>query len=662
MAKLAKTQKRGREHEPHWTYKYGQWFGPLRDGTGKAVMPKYPYMIEMECFMSCMGWNNLPPPVDSPGEWIEVEGEVDVDAEGNRIVKPRKIHTGAEHHFMELANCFFCDPNGIFYFQWNPFAVQMLKDKIRCLRYAVAGCASSGKTEFGVVWVVLNYLCAPFKTKVLVSTTTKSAGAGKVWGSVEEAWQQIGRCMKSIQQPMPGKLLSSQYKIVYLVDGVRSQKAGIELVAAAESQEDESTDKVQGYKRGRVFALIDEFATTSKGLWETIKGNLFANPILDFYGSFNPDSFYDVAGRFSKPADPRGWESVNEKTGFWKSVEGWVRHLNGEESPNVIAGFEKWRGLLTLTKLQMKIDEAGGRNTKKFWQFVIGWWSPTGTLESIFTESEIIKYQADHEVLDWDEPPTPCAGFDPSYTHGGDLAVLMIGKCGWVTQPITRTRNKVLQLTECLILAENIKETDPRLEQMVSQLIEACKSRKIDPRHLAVDESGAGITLCPKIASSWSNEFSRVTFNRKATDLPLSPSEPGKASDKLANRMTEMWLAGKSLMRTGQFKFSGKFVPDLVMEMTSRTYAENKTSAGKLQIESKEDMKKRPTSGGKSPDRADAAFLCLDVCRQKLGLASIEKSAKIYRPKTTLDPIHAYMTGQNKKNQPLFDWGPSLKY
>lgn len=660
MAAVAQQKKPLHETEAHWQVKYGRWWAPLRDVKGKPACPCPDYMIEMECYMACMGWHakGVKPPPQSPGEWIDIPAMRIKNEEGEEEVIQRRIHTGAEHHFMRLSNFFFSDPAGIFYFQWNPFSIQILKDKIRCPRYAVAGPASSAKTETGVLWIVLNYLCDPFNTKVLASSTTKSAAAGKVWGSVEEAWQQIQKVLGGPQN-MPGKLLSSQYKIVYSVNGVRSQKSGFELIAGADSAEAESSQTVQGYKRGRIFVLIDEFATTSRGLWETIKGNLFANPVLDFYGSFNPDSFYDVAGQFSKPRDPRGWDSVDVDSDFWESVDGWVRHLDGEKSPNVLAGYAKWRGLLTREQLLSKIEESGGRNTKKFWQFVRGWWSPTGTLESIFTESEIVKYQADHEVVDWDGPATPCAGFDPSYTHGGDLAILMFGKCGWVTEPISRKRKKVLQLTECLILAENVKETDPRLEQMVRQLIEECKKRGVNPRHLAVDATGAGINLCPKIASDWSNEFLRVTFNSRATDLPLSSSEPQKASEKLANRVTEMWHAGKALIRTGQFKFFGKWVPDLVNEMVARIYAQKKTNAGKLQMESKDDMKKR--TGGKSPDRADAAFLCLDICRQRLGLVSTEKPAP--RPSSTerANPLHQYLTGQKKKES-LFDWGPDLKY
>ncbi len=90
-------------------------------------------------------------------------------------------------------------------------------------------------------------------------------------------------------------------------------------MAGAASEEAESAEKVQGYKQDRVFFIADEFATMSHGLWHTIKTNLFKNPLLDFIGMFNPDSFYDVAGLFSKPKHILGWDSVNVETEFYES-------------------------------------------------------------------------------------------------------------------------------------------------------------------------------------------------------------------------------------------------------------------------------------------------------------------------------------------------------
>lgn len=639
MAKPKPKRQTGPEHEKFWTLKYGRNFGPLRDVNGNPVAPKPEYMIEMECFLSCMGWNKYEAPKESPGEYVEC---------------PRgRVHTGAIHHFVKLSDCFFSDPQGIFFFQWNPFAEVMLRDKILNPRYAVAGPASSGKTEFGVVWGILNYFMKPFETKVLVASTTKAAATGKVWGSFVEAWQQIQRCMGG-EQNMPGKLLKSQYKIVYQTGGVYSTKAGIELVAGADSQEADSADKIQGYKRGRVFVVADEFATMSKGLWQTIKGNLFANPVMDFIGMFNPDSFYDVAGIFSKPADPRGWDSVTVESESWVSIEGFVRHLDGEKSPNVLAGYEKWRGLLTFEKMEARAHEYGGKTTKSYYQFVRGWWSPTGILDCIYSESEIEKYWGCHEELGWDSPPTQVCGFDPSYTHGGDLAIAVLAECGWVTNRMNNTRKKVFHVRGVHILAEDVKNNDPKVEQMVRQLIQLCRSNQVDPKHMAMDATSGGTAVAEFIARDWSNDFLRVHFGAKASETPVSSSNPTKACDEYANRVTELWYSGKSLLRSGQIR---GLTPDLVLEMCARTYHQN---GKKLMVESKEDMKLR--IGGKSPDKADALFLALDVCRQRLGLSSTERPSKVIRNQIRMSPVHSYLSGQSQKQQPAFDWGPSLKF
>ena len=55
--------------------------------------------------------------------------------------------------------------------------------------------------------------------------------------------------------------------------------------------------------------------------------------------------------------------------------------------------------------------------------------------------------------------------------------------------------------------------------------------------------------------------------------------------------------------------------------MAGRRFDMVKTGSLKMKIESKPDFKARL---GKSPDLADAAFLCIDVARQRLGLVATE--------------------------------------
>jgi len=632
----------------------------MRDQNGTPIRPKPRWMIERSAFMACMGWHEdgMPPPPDSPGELVTVPGYAITKPDGDTVeTDEMTIHTGAAHHFMALADCFFSDPSGVFFYEWNPWAQQLLEDKILHRRYAVAGSASSGKSESLVVWGILNWLCRPFDTKVLISSTTKSSATGKVWGSMCEAFQQVARVMGDLG--MPGKLLKSQYKIIYELNGVTTTKAGIELVSGAESEAAESAEKVQGYKRERVFVLVDEFATLSKGLDSTIRSNLFANPMLDFFAAFNPKSFHDTAGQFSRPKDPRGWESVDVETECWQSEEGFIRHLDGEKSPNAnyVTGKARWRGILTADKIEQRAQAAGGRNTSEYMTMCRGWFPSAGALDTIYTEMEIIKNRGDHTIANWDSPTTKVAGFDPAFTHGGDLSIVAFGELGTVTDSLTKQRKKVFQLNELVRLAEDVRSGEPKVDQMISQLIEECKKRKVDPRHMAMDETGGGIALASLIATKWSNDFLRVQFGGRATTMPISMDNPKLACDEYANRATELWFSGKPLLRSGQLKIGNQ--PDLFSEMCSRLHL---MRGSKIACEPKEEMKERLRGSGasKSPDRSDAFFLCIDLCRQRLGLASREKPGKIDRRVAALPGIYQYLQG-TKTPQKLYDYGASLK-
>ena len=60
---------------------------------------------------------------------------------------------------------------------------------------------------------------------------------------------------------------------------------------------------------------------------------------------------------------------------------------------------------------------------------------------------------------------------------------------------------------------------------------------------------------------------------------------------------------------------------DLAQEITGRNYDMLKGSTLRMKIESKPEFKAR---FGRSPDLADAAFLCVDLARQRHGLVAVD--------------------------------------
>jgi hypothetical protein len=78
--------------------------------------------------------------------------------------------------------------------------------------------------------------------------------------------------------------------------------------------------------------------------------------------------------------------------------------------------------------------------------------------------------------------------------------------------------------------------------------------------------------------------------------------------------VTELWFGAKEYLQNGQLRGIG---PDLAQEMTARNYDTRKSGGMKLCVEPKIDMKARM---GRSPDVADAAFVLLEVVRERMGL------------------------------------------
>ena len=113
------------------------------------------------------------------------------------------------------------------------------------------------------------------------------------------------------------------------------------------------------------------------------------------------------------------------------------------------------------------------------------------------------------------------------------------------------------------------------------------------------------------------------------------------------NRVSELWFVGKEFCRTKQlFGIS----TDLAQEITGRNYDMVKGSTLRMKIESKPEYKAR---FGRSPDLADAAFLCLDLARQRHGLVAVDppddstQSGKMPRQRRTIKQLAQTLTIDN---------------
>jgi len=515
----------------------------------------------------------------------------------------------------------------------HPWAEDMVKAVIANRYVSIGGAASSGKSHTMAAWGIINWLCAPRDTLILLTSTTLREARKRIWGSVIS--------LLSVIEGAPLKVRDSIGNVAYInAQGNLIERAGLSLIAAERSKTREAVGKFIGIKQKRVILIGDELAELSEAILQAGLSNLSKNPYFQLIGMSNPSSRFDAFGVWSEPK--QGWDSVDTNISEqWRTKWGgkYIR-FDGERSPNITAGETIYPWLPT----QEKLDEDKallGPTSRGYMRMVKAVFFDSEETEGIYSEAEITRSGSMGSV-DWQGTPTPIAGLDPAFTNGGDRTILYTGKVGY---------NSTGQY--CVCFEESIHLNDdatnkavPRTYQIVRQVKEACNKRKILPENIAVDATGAGAPFCDVLAGEWSDQILRVSFGGKASDRRVSANSKMVGQELYVNRVSELWFVGKELIRTKQlFGLNA----DLAQEITNRNYDMIKGSSLRMKVESKPEYKSR---FGRSPDLADAAFLCLDLARQRHGLVAVDppedgkpilpgqrRSIKNLSKMLTVDPI-----------------------
>jgi hypothetical protein len=514
---------------------------------------------------------------------------------------------GKPHHFKAAVDLLWNQPTSSKNFTWHPWAEKMLEEVCKHKYLSVGGCASSGKTDFYAVWGLIEWLCAPHATQVLFTSTSLKDSRKRIWSTVEDFFQAV--------PGLPGKLVSSQGVIRFEADGIQSDKFGLTLVASDRKKERDAQNKFMGFKAPRLRLVADELPELADSILTTAFSNLARNEDFKMVGIGNPNSHYDPHGRFSEP--DQGWTSVTENDYEWKTKYGWFIRFDAERSPNVELGYVKYPFLAK----QSDLDEAAklGEKSVAYYRMVKGFWCPSGSDDSIYSDTEIERGMGTHSSPTWSENAGKqrVAALDVAFTAGGDRCVLRFATVGRTT-----TNPKHIHFDEVLLITEDVTDKiTPRTQQICRQVRDECIKRGVSVRNFSLDATAGGAPFADVLAVLWGPEFLRVNFSGRASDTPVSASDRAPSYERYSDRVSELWFSGKELLRTKQI--SG-LDASTVREMVSRRYDTVK-GAGKLLLraESKVDMKDRV---GFSPDLADAAFILLDLCRTRLGFASSERT------------------------------------
>jgi hypothetical protein len=391
---------------------------------------------------------------------------------------------------------------------------------------------------------------------------------------------------------------------------------GLSLIAAERSRTREAVGKIIGTKAKRMILIGDELGELSPAITTGALSNLSKNPLFEYKGLSNPASRFDAFGEWATPKD--GWESVNVETDDeWTTKWGgkYIR-LDGERSPNILAGKELYPYMMTAEKLAE--DKALlGENSRAYYRMVRAVFFDSDETEGIYGESELINSGAMQKV-EFAGSPVKLAGVDPAFTNGGDRTVMWFASLGY-----GKDGQYALCFDEALFLNDDAtNKAVPRSYQIVRAIIAECKKRGIPPENMAVDASGAGQPFCDILAGEWSDQFLRVQFGGKASERRVSANSRLTGDELYTNRVSELWFVGKEFLRTKQlFGITG----DLAKEMCARRFDMVKGNGLRMRVETKVDLKARM---GFSPDLADGAFITVDLARQRHGLVAVDRAAE----------------------------------
>lgn len=487
----------------------------------------------------------------------------------------------------------------------NPWSEKIISTCAANKYVALGGAASCGKSHVVAAWGIWQWIQDPEHTLILITSTDLKGAKQRVWKSVVD--------LLNGANGLPIKQRNSVGAANYVrEDGKVLESAGLMMVAAGRGREQEAAGKLIGIHQKRVILICDELSELNESILQAGISNLANNDFFQLIGMSNPNSRFDPFGRWSEPKN--GWDSiVFDRDYEWETKYGgrYVR-FDGEQSPNITEGETLWPYLPTRAKLDEAIANMG-ESSRGYLRMYRAVFFDSDEADGVYNEADLQRSGALQTVQL--QNAVTLAAVDPAFTNGGDRTVLAFGQVGY-----DHTGQYVVQFTEFLHLRDDAtNKAVPRTYQIVTQIIDQCKRRGVKSYDLAVDATGAGGPFSDVLAGEWGNDFLRVQFGGKASERRATANSKARGCDLYHNRVTELWFVAKDLIRCRQIR---GVTPELAKEMCSREYDTIKGGSGlMMRVETKSDMRSRM---GFSPDVADAAFILIELARQRMGLSPIE--------------------------------------
>lgn len=533
----------------------------------------------------------MPPPIYSdPTVWYTVLF---------RLIKERRFSEAAE----------LCWP----WMGVNPWTTRIFTVLEQHKKVCIIGHASAAKTFTSAAWDLLNWMywgtVKGREMGVLMTGPTTDSMRSRAWGDMK-------RLFYNSRYPLPGKLLDHRMAIALKVDkgdggaDTYVDDKHIIKVVAADSR---SENKIRGMHPPQLIVDMDEADNPlNEAAWDALS-NLEASGNVQIIAKTNPT---DPNTPFGMACEPEGgWGSVNiDSSHEWRSRLGWyVLRLDGLLSPNIVAGQDQYPFLMSNGYVQAKrLGE--GEKSAAWSTYVRAWFPDEGMVQTVFARDLVTKVLANVQTFYGDT--VKVLACDPAFEEGGDKPTVILATVGREVRDPMKT---LVRIDEIITLKRRDKNLLVHQDYAV-QCAEIALAQGVLPKHVVMDNTGAGLAFSDIVASKLGGEIMRVGFGGKATEgRHIMPEDSRPCHERFDRFVTELWFAASDWFKSGQVFFSPalkeqtEVIRLMRIDLEGRRYRQ--LPKEKVSIEPKKEMKER---GLHSPDCGDAVSLLIHLVALRL--------------------------------------------
>lgn len=531
----------------------------------------------------------------------------------------------------------------------NRWTELMLKEVLENQFTFIMGPGSSWKSSTIAKIAVMDWSLFPECTMVLVSSTTIKELKQRIFSEISKVWESANNRYGGEDGWWPGNPIDYLCAITNesleqeedkrkKVRDLRNAIIGVPCVADGKWQ---GMSKMAGKKNRRVWCLSDEYQFMERAVCD-VQENLISNGpnlVPGYYPEDHPDiterklprrgykAVFIGNANNTRPDNPLhlvmapygGWGTF-EFDGTTKVydcprvpgtvIQGRGIILDGLDSPNNDYPYDspRWTHLISKKRIDMYSPESEGYYSQGRGIVKLG----LAGLKIITVEMCQQFHAFDTEIM-WDGETTKIGMLDAAYGGvGGDRCVvgfLEFGKC-----IDGKVRMYVNLMTEVPIKINPRKIPEDQIAEFCKDFMERVK---VPPQNFFFDGRGK---LAMSFARIWSSAVNVVDFGGRPSDRIAGPDifaedretkmrRPKLAHEHFSKLVSELWWSVVYVVQSDQMR--GLTIP-VVMDGQPREYY--KVKSDKIEIETKEEMKKR---SGCSPDYFDALVVGVEGARRR---------------------------------------------